>query len=190
MLKSQGWVSVFTINHLFNKERFYVCHVSMLPWTNLYRHTFVDTRVHIISQKVSHCFLLTDFFSVIKECLSTVPKFFVQCYKRAATGDYAWLTGPAFTSTWCTKIKLVSKETSSSCEVHCFYTARSRIQVFSNIEGSVWDFKYPYNCELLGRGVAAKWLVDWILDWGVWVLAMARVCLHMSLHNASLYIHV
>lgn len=95
----------------------------------------------MVVREVSAYFILVDifFFSVIKGCLSTVPEIFVQCYKRAAIGDHAWLTGPTLSSTRCTEIKLVSKETSSSCEVHCFHAARSRIQVFSNIEGTSWD---------------------------------------------------
>lgn len=138
-------IGIIQLNHIIFDAphvKFCVCHVSMLPQRNLYRHTFEDTRVHKIIQKRFSLFFIDWFFSVIKGRLSTVPKIFVQCYKRATIGDYAWLTGPTFSSTWCMEIKLVSKETSSSCEVHCLHTARSGIQVFSNIEGSVWNL-YP-----------------------------------------------
>ena len=97
------------------------------------------------------------YFSVIKRCLSTVPKIFVKCFKRTAIGDHDGLSRPAVSSTWCKKINLVSKEASSSCEVHCFHTARSRIQVFSNTKGNVWDWSLQ-NCVLrLSLSSAAGW---------------------------------
>ena len=100
-------IGIIRLNHfIFDAPhvKFCVCNVSMLPQRNLYRHTFGDTRVHKIIQKRFSLFFIDWFFSVIKGRLSTVPKIFVQCYKRATIGDYAWLTGPTFSSTWCMEL--------------------------------------------------------------------------------------
>lgn len=58
-------IGIIQLNHIIFDAphvKFCVCHVSMLPQRNLYRHTFEDTRVHKIIQKRFSLFFIDWFF--------------------------------------------------------------------------------------------------------------------------------
>lgn len=139
----------------------------------------------MVVREVSACFILVDifFFQSSKVVFQQFPKFLSNATKEQplvimldSLDQLSPLHGARKLSWFPRKLPAHVKfivSTLPDQEYKCFPTLKVLHEIyFCRI--------VLLNCQLLGGVVAAKWFVDWILGWVVWLQALASIIISVQ----------